>query len=39
MIELFENIKNDLDNFLQSVHVEKEDIETLEGDSDDLEEI
>lgn len=39
MIELFENIKNDLDEFLQSVYVEKEDIETLEGDNDELEEI
>lgn len=39
MIELFENIKNDLDEFLQSVHVEKEDALNLEGDNDDLEEI
>lgn len=39
MIELFENIKNDLDEFLQSVHVEKEEVEYLEGDNDDLEEI
>lgn len=39
MIELFENIKNDLDNFLQSVYVKKEDNEKLEGDNEELEEI
>ena len=39
MIELFENIKNDLDNFLQSVYVKKEDNEKSEGDNEELEEI
>lgn len=39
MIELFENIQEDLNKFFDSIHVEKEDIETLEGDEDDLEEI